>query len=211
MLSFTIRELVKDDINDVRRIHNECKIYIYIVSHYIIHYTQSTGLPIKYGDAFYDKLVSKKERFGFVAVSPLSKVVGVVTVRVREEGGFWSYFSSNKKMIGYVMTVCVLSTFRRKGIASKLLNMLTSYCRKRFEYLKLELHCLQDNIAAITLYKKHGFQNQLALSEFYFFDGTHHDAYYLSQDLIPQRHTTRKEKDQTLVEYIQNRLFSCMR
>jgi ribosomal protein S18 acetylase RimI-like enzyme len=146
-----------------------------------------------------------------VAVSPLSKVVGVVTVRVREEGGFWSYFSSNKKMIGYVMTVCVLSTFRRKGIASKLLNMLTSYCRKRFEYLKLELHCLQDNIAAITLYKKHGFQNQLALSEFYFFDGTHHDAYYLSQDLIPQRHTTRKEKDQTLVEYIQNRLFSCMR
>ena len=99
---------------------------------------------------------------------------------MRNESWFWPFITSNK-MIGYIMTMSVLPPFRRKGIASKLLKNATRRCREKFENFRLELHCLQDNTAALQLYKQHGFKHRESLSDHYYFHGDFHDAYLLSR------------------------------
>ena len=152
-------------------------------THFQAHFTTHiyTGLPVKYDEGFYDKLEHDDNRFGFVAKHN-DKIVGVITIRVRNESLFWPFITSNK-MIGYIMTMSVLPSFRRKGIASALLKTLTRRCIEKFENFRLELHCLQDNTAAIQLYKQHGFKHRESLSDHYYFHGDFHDAYLLSQDL----------------------------
>ena len=188
--------------------------------HGVTTHTHS-GLPVKYDEGFYDKLEHDDNRFGFVAKHN-DKIVGVITIRMRNESLFWPFITSNK-MIGYIMTMSVLPSFRRKGIASALLKTLTRRCIEKFENFRLELHCLQDNTAAIQLYKQHGFKHRESLSDHYYFHGDFHDAYLLSQDLgnarpdITLGESTRSlaassfRKFENMATYLQDQFLGCLR
>ena len=59
---------------------------------------------------------------------------------------------------GYITNVATAPGFRRRGVASKLLDALRAQAEQRaLSFLTLEVRC--SNRAAIALYHKHGFQS----------------------------------------------------
>jgi ribosomal-protein-alanine N-acetyltransferase len=64
-----------------------------------------------------------------------------------------AYFNGE---FGYITIVSVKPSFRKQGVASKLLEMCIEYGKSRVIGIRLEVH--QDNTTAIHLYEKHGFQ-----------------------------------------------------
>ena len=141
------------------------------------------------------------------------KIAGVILVRVREESVFWPFLTSSKTTIGYIMTICVSSAFRRKGVASSLLEHLRVHFKKQFESFKLELHVLQENTAAINLYKNHCFQNRRSISDYYFFHGDFHDAYHFVLDAsgTSEKEDTNDSKTSSLGESTRTIAFTSYR
>lgn len=67
---------------------------------------------------------------------------------------------------GYVTNIGVLPEFRRKGIATKIVNKLIDYSiEKALSFLSLEVRV--SNIAAISLYKSLGFQEVGRRKDYY--------------------------------------------
>jgi len=67
-----------------------------------------------------------------------------------------SYFNDNKNRKGFITNVSVSKNYQGKGIAAILLNMCKNYGAKyNFNSIKLEVN--KNNILAIKLYKKLGF------------------------------------------------------
>lgn len=62
--------------------------------------------------------------------------------------------------------VIVNNNYRRKGVASKLLEYLIDYCKeKSISNITLEVN--ENNIAAINLYKKYGFETAATRKNYY--------------------------------------------
>lgn len=78
-----------------------------------------------------------------------SEVVGLATC-------FVNFSTFNVKSYLYIHDVIVLDTYRKKGIGIALLEKLTDIATER-KYCKITLEVREDNIAAMSLYKKTGF------------------------------------------------------
>ena len=62
--------------------------------------------------------------------------------------------------------IIVSNNYRRQGIASKLLEYLIDYCKeKSISNITLEVN--ENNIAAINLYKKYGFETAATRKNYY--------------------------------------------
>ena len=62
--------------------------------------------------------------------------------------------------------VIVNNNYRRKGVASKLLEYLIDYCKEKcISNITLEVN--ENNIAAINLYKKYGFETAATRKNYY--------------------------------------------
>ena len=97
---------------------------------------------------------------------------------------FYKYFVCEKKNIVGVIVfqeiyerieldyIIVDSDYRRCGIADKLMNYLIDYAKKN-HIINITLEVNENNIAAINLYKKHGF---IVVSK--------RDKYYKESDAI---------------------------
>ena len=67
---------------------------------------------------------------------------------------------------GYITNIAVKSNYRKKGIATKLLNKCVSFARlKSLSFISLEVR--QSNKTAIDLYSKLGFKNEGLRKNFY--------------------------------------------
>ena len=100
----------------------------------------------------------------------------------------------NNQVIGYIgswmivdechiTNVAVLSSYRRKGIASKLVKELIKYCNENgFSYMLLEVRL--NNISAQRLYEKFGF-NVDGIRKGYYKnpDGTYDDAILMTKEI----------------------------
>lgn len=90
-------------------------------------------------------------------VEKLSLYASFVTARNEE----WQIvgalgFYMNTKPICYITHVSVIESYKRNGIATKMLSFLEAEAFKRgFLFMKLEVH--KDNHSAIIVYKKVGF------------------------------------------------------
>lgn len=85
----------------------------------------------------------------------------------KENGKLIGYIGSNN-ILGevFITNIAVLKEFRRKGVASALLNELIKNCREeKASYLTLEVR--KSNISAIKLYEKFGFAHVGERKEFY--------------------------------------------
>jgi len=72
----------------------------------------------------------------------------------------------DKKMTGRVYTLDVAVTYRRKGIGLKLLSQIERIFAKRgVKICYLEVR--RDNVAALELYRKHGYAEVEELKDYY--------------------------------------------
>jgi len=77
----------------------------------------------------------------------------------------------NDKVVGHIYSIDVLEKFRRRGVASKLLNEMEKLLVERgAEECYLEVRV--DNLAARSLYKKHGYK-QIEILKDYYREGIH--------------------------------------
>lgn len=65
---------------------------------------------------------------------------------------------------GYICDVFTLREYRRKGIQTKLIGECIKFAKEQnLEILKLS----SDNLEAISIYKKYGFENDKLTMEYY--------------------------------------------
>lgn len=145
--------------------------------------------PIVYHDSFYESLVDDVESGGaVVCVLALTVdsgcVVGFATARVETATAL---MCRRARSLGYVSTFGVAPEYRKRGLGG---NLLANVCRMLEAHPNRITACTLDvkvdNVAAIALYKKHGFVVQQRLEQHYYIDGQHHDAFHMVRTLKPK-------------------------
>ncbi len=155
--TFNIRKFKEGDLQSVMDINRET-------------------LPENYTDYFFLDL---HERFPetFIVVEEEGKVIGYIMCRV--EVGLSNFGLGGLIRKGHVVSIAVLPTARRKGVASELINMalegMQSYKAKQC-YLEVRV----TNDAGVNLYKKLGLE-VTRTAHGYYSDGE--DAYVMSKKL----------------------------
>ena len=81
-------------------------------------------------------------------------------------------------LIAYILTLSTSSDFRRRGLATKLLERALAHARSNRNCGAVYLHVITYNVAAIRFYENQGFVNIGVLGDYYFIDGVHHDAFF---------------------------------
>lgn len=155
--TFKLRKFVPDDLQGVMQINRET-------------------LPENYSDYFFMDLY---ERFPetFIIAEEEGKIAGYIMCRV--EVGLSNFGLGGLIRKGHVVSIAVLPRFRRRGVASALLN--TAMEGMRFYKAKqcyLEVRVTND--AGVALYKKLGFEVSRSVHGYYS-DGE--DAYVMSKKL----------------------------
>jgi len=78
-----------------------------------------------------------------------------------------------------IIEIGVIKEHRRRGVAIKLVSHLQKHCIKN-SILKIFLSVAENNIAAIALYEKSGFNKIGIRKNYYFRDGCSSDSYEYS-------------------------------
>ena len=155
--TFNIRKFKEDDLQSVMNINRDT-------------------LPENYTDYFFRDLY---ERFPdpFIIAEEDGKIVGYIMCRV--EVGLSNFGLGGLIRKGHVVSIAVLPTARRRGVASELIN--TALEGMRFHKAKqcfLEVRVTND--AGVKLYTKLGFEITRT-AHGYYSDGE--DAYVMSKTL----------------------------
>ncbi|KAI6241183.1 N-alpha-acetyltransferase 60 [Aphelenchoides fujianensis] len=78
----------------------------------------------------------------------------------------------------YIMSLAVSSEYRRRGIASLLLNHLRRTVLEQPPYPNIVfLHVLGTNLGAINFYKRLGFYHHSTLPNYYMINGIYHEGF----------------------------------
>jgi ribosomal-protein-alanine N-acetyltransferase len=155
--TFTLRKFVPDDLQNVMQINR-------------------VTLPENYTDFFF---VDLHQRFPetFIVAEENGKIIGYIMCRI--EVGLSNFGFGGLVRKGHVVSIAVLSQNRRKGVAQAIINRAL----QGMEYYKAKQAFLEvrvTNEAAISLYKKLGFEITRTINGYYS-DGE--DAYVMTKKL----------------------------
>ncbi len=156
---FSIRNARMDDIDEIIKINR-------------------LTLPENYPYYFFVEHLKEYNLAFFVAVTD-GKVVGYIMPRI--EWGF-----SNLRQLpvlvrkGHVVSIAVLEEYRRRGIATALLNASMQSMKNDYKAEEVYLEVRVSNNPAIALYEKLGFSKVKVLKAYYA-DGE--DAYLMARPL----------------------------
>jgi ribosomal protein S18 acetylase RimI-like enzyme len=182
---YIFRTIHRDDLHDLRTLQLEL-------------------FPVKYTKKFYLSLLDMSNTFTVLAIErETDKIIGVCSARVFEESHFeWCGFKYTRVRMGYIMTLGVSPSHRRKGLASKMLEMLERrMLLEPYNVTKLTLHCKVDNNQALSFYKTFGFYIAQKIKNYYDFNGRYEDAYQLVRDVIIQNEdSTNVVVDDVIIE-----------
>jgi [ribosomal protein S18]-alanine N-acetyltransferase len=123
----------------------------------------ASTLPEHYSDFFYYEILSEFPET-FLVAEHLGRVVGYVMCRV--EYGFSHVRRLGLARKGHVVSVAVLESHRRKGIATKLLRASEGELRKR-SATEVYLEVRVSNLDAISLYEHVGYKKVGRLESYY--------------------------------------------
>lgn len=121
------------------------------------------------------------------------KVVGYVLGKMNDDMD-----STDKTPHGHVTSLSVMRTYRRMGIADKLMRQcLYAFC-ENYKARYVSLHVRESNRAALHLYRDTLKFEVLKIEKSYYQDGE--DAYYMKKDLkldelLPSRFQGAQEED----------------
>ncbi|KAJ6247981.1 n-alpha-acetyltransferase 60 [Anaeramoeba flamelloides] len=170
---YTIREIQKKDLQEVRLLDNKL-------------------FPIRYNNEFYDNLLLENS-VGFVAIKKeTSKIVGVITGRLKLIDNGWF---SQKTRQAYIMTFGVEENETHKGIGFNLINIAVNKFQSRLNVDEVSLHVLRSNIRGISFYKKFGFKVTNILKEYYSFNNKKHDALVMVYNNIAREQKLKKTEN----------------
>lgn len=155
--TYKLRKFVPDDLQHVMQINRVC-------------------LPENYTDFFFMDL---HQRFPetFIVAEENGEIAGYVMSRI--EVGLSNYGFGGLIKKGHIVSIAVLPQFRRKGVA----NAVISKALEGMAYYKAKQCFLEvrvTNDAAISLYKKLGFEITRTISGYYSDD---EDAYVMTKRL----------------------------
>jgi len=153
--TFKLRKFVPGDLQDVMRINRVC-------------------LPENYTDFFFMDL---HQRFPetFIVAEENMEIAGYIMSRI--EVGLSNYGFGGLVKKGHVVSIAVMPQYRRKGVARALINKALEgmqYYKAKQCFLEVRV----TNDAAISLYKKLGFEITRTINGYYS-DGE--DAYVMTK------------------------------
>ncbi len=115
-------------------------------------------------------LVSPKS-IAIKAITPSGKIIGNIIGSIRKERG---------RLLGRMLSLCVLEKYRKKGIATHLVQLLEEEFHSRgVETIRLEVST--RNETARRFYKRHGYQITTPVLDNYYRDGS--DAFVMCKNL----------------------------
>jgi L-phenylalanine/L-methionine N-acetyltransferase len=90
--------------------------------------------------------------------------------------------------------VSVAREAQGKGVGSALMAAICDYADRWIGALRLELTVYTDNVAAVALYRKFGFETEGTLKQYAFRDGRYVDAYTMARlrDATPASKSTKR-------------------
>jgi ribosomal protein S18 acetylase RimI-like enzyme len=112
--------------------------------------------------------------------------VATARVRIIEDGPWWNIFAGDVKE-GYIMTLGVSPSYRRKGLGTVLLRKICRILEEEAEVDLSSLHVQEINRAAVEFYKKNGFQVVEELPSHYLIEGQHYNALKMIQSVSHSR------------------------
>jgi len=157
--------------------------------------------PVKYADDFYTNLThnlsSSTPTFAIVAVrTEDEEVVGALTAQIfkewqAEDTNLLSFSLADHELM-YITTLGVTQEYRKRGIATMLLDSLLEFCMTQRHSIKaVYLHVLTTNDAALGFYEKQKFVRARKLDAYYDIDGRLLDSFlyilYLNNGQPPGR------------------------
>lgn len=121
----------------------------------------------RYPDGWYEDVCSNKKFFSLAAVYFMD-IIGLIVAEIkpqsscnREDGGLLDPIFFDKK-VAYILTLGVERNYRRKGVASLLLDNLISYLTTNHmmkeSCMAIYLHVLTSNEVAISFYERRQFR-----------------------------------------------------
>ncbi|EFC40714.1 N-acetyltransferase [Naegleria gruberi] len=144
---------------------------------------QQELFPVQYNKPFYLKLLDKSKTYTLLSFSKENnELIGVcstsITLEENTDGGFWQFLFGypDKYNVCYIMTLGVKKKHRRKGLASRMLQILEEVVSVDPYYCtKLTLHCKVDNQHALSFYNQNSFTVKERIEGYYDF-GSHFEA-----------------------------------
>lgn len=132
------------------------------------------NLPENYQMRFYFYHLLTWPQLSYVAETPQNDIVGYVLGKMEEE-------PEDKIGTGHITSISVKRSYRRMGIAHKLMNQAMRAMKECFEAKKILLHVRQSNKSALTLYRDNLEFEVVRTEKGYYGDGE--DAFYMEKGL----------------------------
>jgi putative acetyltransferase len=112
------------------------------------------------------------DQYRFVACAH-QEIIGLVDLTV--------YSAPRLHHIARIGSVAVRSDWQRQGVGTQLIKTVVDLADQWLNLVRLELLVYADNIAAIELYKKYGFQEEGVLRRFAFRAGSYADGLLMAR------------------------------
>lgn len=108
--------------------------------------------------------------------------VGLVDGKVTGYGGMWHVVTE-----GHITNIAVAEEYRKMGVGNAIVSKILEVAEEK-DMLGVTLEVRVSNTAAISLYKKHGFNMEGIRKEYY--EDNREDAYIMWKYLIPVENIT---------------------
>lgn len=141
--------------------------------------------PIDYPDSWFEAITSNTKFYSLAAIFD-TRIIGIIVSEVkrrfkcnREDADILASSFPLSTEVAYILSLGVVETFRRCGIASLLLNSLLSYLLSAEQHncKAIYLHVLTTNVSAIRFYERQNFKQHSFLPYYYSIHAAPHDAY----------------------------------
>jgi len=143
-VNYNLRQFEPSDLDGVIRINREC-------------------LPENYSTSFFLNLFRRFQET-FIVAELNQEIVGYIMCRI--ETGIPSFKMLGITRKGHVISIAVLPTHHRRGIARRLINAATN-AMMNYNAKECYLEVRESNIPAITLYQKLGFKHAKTIRNYY--------------------------------------------
>jgi peptide alpha-N-acetyltransferase len=151
-----------------------------------------SNLPENYQMKYYLYHAISWPQLSYVAEDHKGRIVGYVLAKMEEDLG-GSGASSSEVPHGHITSLAVMRTYRRLGLAEKLMTQSQKAMVDSFGAHYVSLHVRKSNRAALQLYRDTLKFQIFEIEKKYYADGE--DAYMMKKDLTHLRTDRSKDKD----------------